>query len=383
MSTGSDSAAPLLNAAAEETLADLFGHVADLADQAAETVTDAEVEAQLRRVIRSAVSALPDEVDPAGSSWPVDPRKAAAGEEERGIALPAGWPGQAGPAGSNLAGGRDRPTVLRLLLGVRLRRLREASGIPASAAARAIRSSEPKIRRIELGRTAATREITRLLTLYGVTSMPEREALLQLAGRAGEPAGWQRYEDLIPGWARAYLELEETAGSISTYDASILPDLLQTEDYARAVTKARGSAERDSDRLVGLTRSRQQRIACGGQKLLAIIDEHALRRPAASARVMAGQLRYLLEISDHPGFTLQVNPISATSYVALGSFRILRFPGLELPDLVYVELLTSALYLDRQLEVEVYADAMSRLDNQSASPGETRQIFRLLLAELG
>jgi transcriptional regulator with XRE-family HTH domain len=270
-----------------------------------------------------------------------------------------------------------------MLLGVRLRRLREASGIPASAAARAIRSSEPRIRRIELGRTAATGEITRLLTLYGVTSTPEREALLQLAGRAGEPAGWRRYEDIIPRWARAYLELEETAGSISSYDANILPDLLQTEDYARAVTRVRGSSERDNDRLAGLTRDRQRRIASGGQKLLAIIDERALRRPAASARVMAGQLRYLFEISDHPGFTLRVNPISATSYVALGSFRILRFPGPELPDLVYVEHLTSALYLDRQLEVEVYADAMSRLDMQSASPGETRQILLHLLAELG
>jgi transcriptional regulator with XRE-family HTH domain len=128
------------------------------------------------------------------------------------------------------------PTVLRLLLGAQLRRLREARGISAHDAAQAIRGSESKISRIELGRNAVREiDIADLLTLYGITDKAEREQLLSLASRANQPGWWHRYRDVLPPWFQAYIGLEESAHSIRSYDVQFVPGLLQTEEYAAAV----------------------------------------------------------------------------------------------------------------------------------------------------
>ena len=148
------------------------------------------------------------------------------------------------------------PTVLRLLLGAQLRRLRESQGISAHDAAQAIRGSESKISRIELGRNAVREiDIADLLTLYGITDKAEREQLLSLASRANQPGWWHRYHDVLPSWFQAYIGLEESAQSIRSYDAQFVPGLLQTEEYAAAVLALGDFSLDEAERLVVLRKA--------------------------------------------------------------------------------------------------------------------------------
>lgn len=278
--------------------------------------------------------------------------------------------------------GAGGPTVLRILLGTQMRRLREARGVTARDAARAIRGSESKISRIELGRTSVREvDIGDLLTLYDITDTAEREELLTLACQANQPGWWHQFQDVLPSWFQAYMGLEESAESIRTYDAQFIPGLLQTEDYAAAVIALGDCALEDAERLVLLLKERQRRLASGGLRLWAIIDEAALRRPVGSAQVMRGQLKHLLGLSDLPGFTLQIVPASAGAYVVPGGFCILRFALKDLPDVVYLEHLTSALYLDKPADVDRYTSALHRVSAASPPPRETPDIIRALLAE--
>ena len=282
---------------------------------------------------------------------------------------------------TDAAGG---PTVLRILLGTQLRRLRESRGIAAQEAARAIRGSESKISRIELGRNAVREvDIADLLSLYGITDTTEREQLLSLASQANQPGWWHRYQDILPGWFQAYIGLEESAESIRSYDAQFIPGLLQTEDYAAAVIALGEFSLEETERLVYLRKERQRRFSSGGLRLWAIIDEAALRRPVGgSTSLMRAQLAHLLDSSDMPGFTLQVAPLPAGAYAAPGSFSILRFAVPELPDVVYLEQLTSAMYLDKPSDVDRYVTAMDKLSAASAPPDQSRQIIRAMLEDM-
>ena len=283
-----------------------------------------------------------------------------------------------------MADGAGGPTVLRILLGTQLRRLRESRAITAQEAARAIRGSESKISRIELGRNAVREvDIADLLSLYGITDTTEREQLLSLASQANQPGWWHRYQDILPGWFQAYIGLEESAESIRSYDAQFIPGLLQTEDYATAVIALGEFSLEETERLVYLRKERQRRFSSGGLGLWAIIDEAALRRPVGGGtNLMRAQFAHLLDSSDMPGFTLQVAPLPAGAYAAPGSFSILRFAVPELPDVVYLEQLTSAMYLDKPSDVDRYVNAMDRLSAASAPPGQSRQIIRALLEEM-
>ena len=283
-----------------------------------------------------------------------------------------------------MADGAGGPTVLRILLGTQLRRLRESRAITAQEAARAIRGSESKISRIELGRNAVREvDIADLLSLYGITDTTEREQLLSLASQANQPGWWHRYQDILPGWFQAYIGLEESAESIRSYDAQFIPGLLQTEDYATAVIALGEFSLEETERLVYLRKERQRRFSSGGLRLWAIIDEAALRRPVGGGtNLMRAQFAHLLDSSDMPGFTLQVAPLPAGAYAAPGSFSILRFAVPELPDVVYLEQLTSAMYLDKPSDVDRYVNAMDRLSAASAPPGQSRQIIRALLEEM-
>jgi len=278
--------------------------------------------------------------------------------------------------------GAGGPTVLRILLGTQLRRLREERGIAARDAARAISGSESKISRIELGRTSVREvDIADLLTLYDITDAAEREELLTLACQANQPGWWHQYLDVLPSWFQAYMGLEESAESIRSYDTQFVPGLLRTEDYAAAVIALGDYPLEESDRLVLLLKERQRRLASGGLRLRAIIDEAALRRSVGDAAVTRRQLEHLLGLCDLPGFTLQIVPSSAGAYVVPGSFCILSFALPDLPDVVYLEHLTSALYLDKPADVGRYSSALERLSGASPPPQETRDIIRALLAE--
>lgn len=198
-----------------------------------------------------------------------------------------------------MADGAGGPTVLRILLGTQLRRLREARGITAQEAARAIRGSASKISRIELGRNAVREvDIADLLSLYGITDTAEREQLLLLAGQANQPGWWHRYQDILPGWFQAYIGLEESAESIRSYDAQFIPGLLQTEEYAAAVIALGEFSLDETERLVYLRKERQRRFSSGGLRLWAIIDETALRRPVGNPALMRAQLAHLLGSAD-------------------------------------------------------------------------------------
>ncbi len=272
------------------------------------------------------------------------------------------------------------PTVLRLLLGAQLRRLRESKGISARDAARAIRGSESKISRIELGRNAVREiDIADLLTLYGIADKAEREQLLSLASRANQPGWWHRYHDVLPPWFQAYIGLEESAQSIRSYHAQLVPGLLQTEEYAAAVLALGDFSLDEAERLVVLRKERQRRFAAGGTRLWAIIDEAALRRPVGGPAVLGRQLEYLRELCDQPWLTIQITPFPAVSHAAPGSFSILRFADPALPDMVYAEQLNSATYIDKRAEVEPYLLALERLSLVSAAPADSAEILRAIL----
>ena len=282
-----------------------------------------------------------------------------------------------------MADGAGGPTVLRILLGTQLRRLREARGISAQEAAREIRGSESKISRIELGRNAVREvDIADLLSLYGITDQAEREQLLALASQANQPGWWHRYQDVLPSWFQAYIGLEESAESIRSYDMQFVPGLLQTEEYAVAVMALGEFSIEETERLVYLRKERQRRFSSGGLRLTAIIDEVALRRPLGGAGLMRDQLQYLLDICDRPAFTLQVTPYPAGAHAAPASFSILQFATPELPDVVYVEHLTSAMYLDKTADVARYTVAMDRLGTISASPNQSKEIIRAMLEDM-
>jgi transcriptional regulator with XRE-family HTH domain len=276
------------------------------------------------------------------------------------------------------------PTVLRILLGTQLRRLRESRGISAQEAAKAIRGSESKISRIELGRNAVREvDIADLLNLYGITDVAEREQLLMLASQANQQGWWHRYQDVLPTWFQSYLGLEESAESIRSFDAQFVPGLLQTEDYAAAVIQLGAYSREDTHRMVYLRKERQRRFTSGGLRLRAVIDEMALRRPVGTPALMRRQLQHLLDISHRPALTIQVCPFrTGASYAAPGSFSILQFATEDLPDVVYVEQLTSALYLDKRADVDRYTDAMDQIAATSTTPEQTTDLIRSMLGEL-
>ncbi|MGC4792375.1 helix-turn-helix domain-containing protein [Micromonospora sp. DT178] len=279
------------------------------------------------------------------------------------------------------------PTVLRMLLGAQLRRLRESSGVTREGAGWEIRASESKISRMELGRVGfKERDVADLLTLYGVTAPEEREALLKLARDANSPGWWHRYGDVLPNWFQSYLGLEAAAALIRSYEVQFVPGLLQTREYARAVVLlGHGrAAPAEIERRVALRMQRQRLLHRENPpQLWAVVDEAALRRPIGGPRVMREQVAALIETTKSPNIRLQVIPFAAGGHAAAGgAFTILRFGDRELPDIVYIEQLTSALYLDKRDDLDYYAVAMERLCVEAEPPERTPEILGAILDDL-
>jgi transcriptional regulator with XRE-family HTH domain len=269
----------------------------------------------------------------------------------------------------------EGPTVLRILLGTQLRRLRESRGISAQAAAKAIRGSDSKISRIELGRTAIREiDVLDLLTFYGVDPV-EREQLLHLAEQANRPGWWHRFNDILPDWFQSYVGMEEAATAIRVYEPQLIPGLLQTQQYTAAVLAMCDIPIGEAERHVILRKERQRRFAEGRLKLWAIVEETALRRPIGSKEILRDQLAYLLSLTGRPNLTLQVIPDGTGGHAVSSGFTILRFEETDLPDIAYLEHLTSALYFDKKSDVDRYLMAMERLSIVSAEPAETRAIL--------
>jgi transcriptional regulator with XRE-family HTH domain len=289
-------------------------------------------------------------------------------------------------ADERLVGARTGPTALRIALGAQLRRLREASGITTEEAAEAIRATHSKISRLERGRTGAKqRDVADLLSLYGVTGETEREEVLMLARQSTTSGWWQQYSDVLPRWLELYVGLEEAASVIRTYEVQFVHGLMQTEDYARAViliANAHAPAQ-EIDRRVS-ARMRRQRLLTrpAAPELWAVLDEAALRRPPDGPEVMRAQLEHLLQLTDLPNVTLQIVPFSAGPHAAAGGpFTILRFPEPDLPDLVYLEQLNSALYLDQPADVTGYMTIMNQLSVQAETPAASKVMLSALLRQ--
>ena len=290
------------------------------------------------------------------------------------------------PADGLLTAGRSGPTALRIALGTHLRRLREARNLTTAEAAQAIRATHSKISRLERGRSGARqRDVADLLSLYGVTDEAEREELLTLARQANAPGWWQQYSDVLPKWFELYIGLEKAASVIRSYEVQFVHGLMQTEEYARAViliANAHAPAE-EIDRRVSVRMARQRLLTQpDAPELWAVLDEAALRRPPDGPPAMRAQLEHLLQLTELPNVTLQIVPFDAGPHAAAGGpFTILRFPEPDLPDVVYLEQLNSALYLDQPDDVVDYLTVMDQLCVQAKTGAASKDMLHALLKQ--
>ncbi|MCW2915352.1 MAG: hypothetical protein JWN52_3420 [Actinomycetia bacterium] len=289
---------------------------------------------------------------------------------------------------SRLAPPHGGPTVLKILLGSQLRRLREARSISRDDAGYAIRASGSKISRLERGRVGfKDRDVADLLSLYGVYDERERMALMSLAHQANEPGWWHKYSNVLPNWFEVYIGLEEAASRIRSYEVQFVPGLLQTEGYTRAVTLLGhpDAPSEEIERRVALRMARQKILTRDDEApdLWAVIDEAIIQRPLGGTETMREQLEHLLEVTELPNVILHVMPFRKGGHAAAGGpFSILRFAEPELPDVVYLEQLTSALYLDKPEEVDPYLAVMERLCMEAEPASATPDILNRALRDL-
>jgi len=274
-----------------------------------------------------------------------------------------------------------------MLLGIQLRRLREAKNITPEQAGYEIRASRSKISRVEHGRVGfKVRDVEDLLTLYGVSDGQERQRMLALAQQANNQGWWAKYDDIMPDWFESYVGLEQATSLIRTYELQFVPGLFQTGDYARAVTVLghRAAPQSEIERRVGLRMQRQDLLGTQDPpRIWAVIDESALRRPVGGRDVMRAQLRRLMEVADLPRVTLQVMPFSQGGHPAAGgSFTIMRFAEPDLPDIVYIEQLTGALYLDRRDEADNYMEVMNRLSAEAETPADSTDLLAEIIKDM-
>ncbi|MEU6982365.1 helix-turn-helix transcriptional regulator [Streptomyces sp. NPDC046332] len=283
---------------------------------------------------------------------------------------------------------RSAPTVGQVVLGKRLQDLRERAGLKREEAARILRVAPATIRRMETAEVALKIPYVQLLLkAYGITDS-EAEAFVALTEEANLPGWWQRFHDVLPGWFSMYVSLEGAAGLIREYEPQFVPGLLQTEGYARAILRSGavgGSTAEEIERHVALRMERQSLLTReDAPKFWVIMDETVFRRPVGDGpEVMRDQLDRLLEASELPNVTLQIAEFSSGHHPGTyGPFVLFRFAVPELPDMVYSEYLTGAVYLDARPEVASHLEVMDRMAAQAATAQRTKEILRGLRKEL-
>ncbi|MFF9275928.1 helix-turn-helix domain-containing protein [Streptomyces griseosporeus] len=284
---------------------------------------------------------------------------------------------------SYLDGTEPAPTLLKMLVGVQLAGFREDAGLSQDQAAREVGFSGAKLSRIESGkgrRPPTEQDVRALLDLYG-TGEHEASVLLRLLQRAGEPGWWQRYDKrLMPEWFERLVGLQEAAATIRTFEIQYVPGLLQTPAYARAVVE-RGLPNATSgevQRRVDLRTRRAQLLhRPDAPRLWAVVDESVLLRVLGSKQVMREQLAHLIEMAQRPHITVQVVPLDVTNASAPAiPITYLRFGGLDLPDVVYLEHIGSANFLEDRDETEQYRLALDRLADEALQPRATLNLLR-------
>jgi transcriptional regulator with XRE-family HTH domain len=277
------------------------------------------------------------------------------------------------------------PTVLRMVLGKRLGALREKARVSREVAAEILDVTPLTVRRMENSEVGLKLPYVRLLLeAYGVGEKETAE-FVELVKVANRPGWWHRYRDALPGWFRAYVSLEDEARLIRTYEPHYVPGLLQTEDYARAVLRAgvpRNPAE--LERRVALRSQRQRLLTKPDAPILWILMEEAvLRRPVGGVDVMRGQVDRLIEIVSRPNVTLQIMPFSVGPHLgAFGPFHLFRFDITGLPDIVYTENLTGAVYMDQRPDVAAYLEVLDNMAVRASAVDGTREFLQRIRKEL-
>ncbi|MFF7200049.1 helix-turn-helix domain-containing protein [Streptomyces sp. NPDC008141] len=282
---------------------------------------------------------------------------------------------------------RSAPTVGQVVLGKRLQDLRERAGLRREEAAKVLRVAAGTIRRMETAEVAL--KIPYVQLLLGAYGIHEEEArgFIELAEEANRPGWWQRFHDVLPGWFSMYVSLEGAASIIRAYEPHFVPGLLQTEDYARAIMRGGavgGTDSADIERHVALRMERQALLTRhDAPRLWVIMDETVFRRPVGGPGVMRAQIDRLLEGAQLPNVTLQIAEFSTGHHPGTyGPFVLFRFAVPELPDMVYSEYLTGAVYLDARPEVASHLEVLDRMAAQAATAQRTKEILNDLRKEL-
>ena len=275
------------------------------------------------------------------------------------------------------------PTLLKMLVGVQLAGFRDDAGLSQEQAARSVGFSPAKLSRIESGkgrRPPTEADVRALLTRYG-TDEYEASVLLKLLRRAGEPGWWQRYDKrLMPEWFDRLVGLQEAAATIRTFEIQYVPGLLQTADYTRAVVE-RGLPNVPSGEVRRRVELRMRRVELlqreDAPQIWAVIDESVLLRVLGSRAVMREQLEHLVTLAERPNVTVQIVPLDVTNASAPAiPVTYLRFGGLDLPDVVYLEHIRSANFLEDRDETEEYRIALDRLADEALKPRDSVELLR-------
>ncbi|MFJ9348460.1 helix-turn-helix domain-containing protein [Streptomyces sp. NPDC101237] len=267
--------------------------------------------------------------------------------------------------GRSNASSSSAPTVLRMILGRRLQERRLEAGVSLDEAARALRVAPLTIRRLEKAEVALKPlYVEKLLETYGADRQ-ETEEFVAFAERANAPGWWHTYRDVLPTWFSAYVSLETGAKTLRTYEPHYATGLLQTPEYARSVLSGGFPNDHDDDleRRVNLRLRRQALLErAEAPTLWVVMEEAVLHRVVGGPQVMRGQIERLLEVSELDHVSVDVVPFTAGAHVgACAPFTYFRFEEPELPDVVYSEILSGAMYLDQRSDVVAHLEAHNRM----------------------
>lgn len=277
------------------------------------------------------------------------------------------------------------PSALRWLIGVELKNYREAARRAASAAAALLNCAESKISHMESGRyRQSPDEVARLMEFYGA-DQTAADRLVALAGRDDESTWWAPFADVVPDWLSTFAGLERLADEEFTFEPMVLPGLLQTEEYAAALTAASRRVRPDrAARLVEFRLNRQQRLDHATEHplaLTAVVEETALRRPVGTPEIRHAQFEHLLDLLERPNITLHVLPQQLATHAGLsGRFTLLRFLGVR--PIAFVELTDGGVYLQKPDEVSTYTMAAESLVGDALDQDDTRSLITSLIGEL-
>jgi len=281
------------------------------------------------------------------------------------------------------------PSVLRMILGRQLEELRTRAGLTYEQAGAAIGVSHSTIRRMEAAKVARLRlaDAEKLLQVYGVTDRQEIDTFLKSVREASKRGWWHTYRDVMPDWFAAYLSLEQAALQVRAYENEFVHGLLQTEEYARALLGAGNphAPTEATERRVALRMRRQELLTREAPpRVWVVMDETVLRWPVGGAAVMRAQIAHLIEVNRLPQVTLQIMPFANGPHPAMraGAFHLFRFRAPELPDVVYLNGLVGAVYLDKSDDVVVYREALDRLGAQAAPARKTETLLGAIRKEL-